>query len=315
MPVKVQNFSTKQSILLAAAIVLLLPALLTNLGLIAFYDDEGIRSLVALEMQISGNYLTPTMFGEHYYNKPPLYNWILIAFFELTGRNDEFTARLPTVLFLLAYAGSVYWFFKKNSALPDSRTVDCGLRTADCRTVGLTTALALITCGRILFWDSMLGLIDICFSWVMFLLFMVIYREGEKGRYGRLFLLSYFLAAIGFMLKGLPALVFLGMALLAYFIWQKKTAKLFSWQHIMGGSIFLIIVGGYYFLYSQENGLEVVFNTLFDESAKRTFVKYGFGDTLLHLFSFPFEMWFHFLPWTLFVILFFNKNAFKIIKE
>ena len=58
-----------------AAIFLLLPALLINLGILTFIDDEGIRSLVALEMKLSGNYITPTLNGEFYYNKPPLYNW------------------------------------------------------------------------------------------------------------------------------------------------------------------------------------------------------------------------------------------------
>ena len=61
------------------AIVLLIPALLINLGLLAFIDDEGIRSLVALEMKLSGNYITPTLHGMYYYNKPPLYNWLLLV--------------------------------------------------------------------------------------------------------------------------------------------------------------------------------------------------------------------------------------------
>ena len=56
-------------------LVLLLPALLINLGLLTLINDEAIRGLVALEMQISGNYITPTLNGAFYYNKPPLYNW------------------------------------------------------------------------------------------------------------------------------------------------------------------------------------------------------------------------------------------------
>ena len=325
---------------MAAAIFLLFPALLINLGLVAFYDDEAIRALVAMEMQISGNYVTPTMFGELYYNKPPLYNWILLAVFELTGRNEEIITRMVTVFFLLVYAGSVYYFFGRNFDLQDStpntnspdsyretkntrisQLPNChpeassGFRFAQTADCGLLTAFALITCGRILFWDSMLGLIDICFSWVMFLLFMVIYHKGERQQYGKLFAWAYFLAAIGYMLKGLPSVAFLGIALLTYFIWQKKMRQLFSWQHVVGGSIFIFIVGGYYFLYSQQNGLEEILKTVFHESAKRTFVEYGFVDTILHVFSFPFEMWYHFLPWTLLIICFFQKNIFQKIKE
>ncbi len=120
LSVKIQHFSTKQSILLVAAVILLFPALLINLGLVAFYDDEAIRALVALEMQISGNYITPTMFGELYYNKPPLYNWILLAVFELTGHNEEIITRLVTVFFLIVYAGSVYYLFGRNFGLENS---------------------------------------------------------------------------------------------------------------------------------------------------------------------------------------------------
>ncbi|MEK7255144.1 MAG: glycosyltransferase family 39 protein, partial [Bacteroidota bacterium] len=325
---EVRRFS-KTQILTAAAILLLFPALLTHLGLIAFYDDEGIRSLVALEMKISGNYLTPTLFGEFYYNKPPLYNWILLLFFELTGRADEFSARLPTVIFLLAYAGSVYFFFNRlihpNSpgdlkspgefSPPGSEGIFREKKFSIFSLFPVLAAFSLVTCGRILFWDSMLALIDTCFSWVMFCLFMLIYREGERERFGRLFVLAYLLAAIGFLLKGLPALVFLGIALLTYFIWQKKWRRLFSWAHLGGMAVFLALVGGYYFLYAQKNGLEEVFKTLFSESAKRTFVEHGFGQTALHLLTFPFEMWYHFLPWTLLTVYFFRKNAWRLVRE
>ncbi len=279
--------------LYVAAILLLFPALLINLGLLAFFDDEGIRSLVALEMKLSGNFTTPTLFGEFYYNKPPLYNWILLAFFELTGRIDELTARLPTVFFLLAYAGTVFYFFKKHF---NTR-------------IAFLNAFALITCGRILFWDSMLGLIDICFSWVIFTLFMVIYHAFQKRQFYKLFSLAYFLAAVAFMLKGLPALVFLGTALLVFFLYKKQFKKLFSLPHFLGMLVFLVVVGSYYWGYQQQHSLENVFTTLFEESSKRTFVKYGWQRTILHLFSFPFEMIYHFLPWSLLLLYFFKKEA------
>lgn len=306
-------FFTKQKILLLLIAAMLLPALLTNLGLVAFYGDEGIRSLVALEMKISGNYLTPTLFGEFYYNKPPLYNWILLAVFELSGQNDEFIARCTTIFFLLLFAGTVY-FFNKNLVSPQEPSLRKPI-TTPAASYPILPALGLITCGRILFWDSLLALIDICFSWMMYLLFMVVFQQGEKERYGRLFAWAYLLAAIGFMLKGLPALVFLAISLLTYFIWQKKWSKLFSWAHTGGILVFFLLVGGYYFLYARQNGLGEVFKTLFQESAKRTFVEYGFGQTLLHLLTFPFELWYHFLPWTLLAVYFFKKNAWQRIRQ
>ncbi|MCF8245754.1 MAG: hypothetical protein K9J37_14255 [Saprospiraceae bacterium] len=305
-----------QHLLLLAVGLLLLPALLTHLGLLAFTGDEAIRALVALEMRISGNYITPTMFGEFYYNKPPLYNWILLAVFDLTGRTDEFIARLPTVFFLLAYATTVWFFVKKHLSGEGDRRgrpyhgTDCQLPTVE-----LLTSFALITCGRILFWDSMLALIDTSFSWVMYTMFMVIFTQGERGKHGPLFVWAYLLAAIGFMLKGLPSVVFLGIALLAYFFWVKKWRKLFSLAHLGGMAVFGVVVGSYYALYAQQNGLTTVFSTLFNESAKRTFVEHGLGKTVLHLFTFPFEMCYHFLPWTLLAVYLLRKNALQLLRQ
>lgn len=281
-----------------AAIILLLPALLINLGILAFIDDEGIRSLVAMEMKWSGNYIIPTMHGDFYYNKPPLYNWFLLLFFNLFGRFDEFVARFPTVLCLLGYAGTIFYFFRKQY---DTKNA-------------FLNALFLVTCGRMLFWDSMLGLIDTCFSWVVFSTFMIIYHQFRAGKFYSLFIGAYLLTAIGFLLKGLPSVVFLGFTLLAWFIYKKAFKRLFSLPHILGGLLFLVIVGSYYVAYYIYNpDLERVFYTLFSESSKRTITNHGFGDTILHIFSFPFEMVYHFLPWTALIIYFFRRDIKQLI--
>ncbi len=279
------------------AIALLLPALYINLGLLAFIDDEAIRALVALEMKLSGNFVTPTLNGDFYYNKPPLFNWILLVFFYLTGTISEFTARIPTTLALMGYAATVFYYSKKHF---DTK-------------LSFLNAFLLITCGRILFWDSMLALIDITFSWVTFTAFMVVFHTFRKGNFWQLFVLSYLLTATGFLMKGLPSVVFQGTTLLIWFIYQKRFKKLFSLEHIVGGLVFVLTVGGYYLVYHQYNDLREVFATLFSESSKRTVVNYGWGRTIGHLFTFPFEMTYHFLPWSILVIYLFRRDIKKIL--
>lgn len=291
--------STYRPWLYAGILALLAPALLINLGELAFIDDEAIRALVALEMKLSGNYITPTLHGEYYYNKPPLWNWILLLCFELAGTASEFTARLPTVLCLLGYGATIYYFFQKHYS----------------RKVAFLNAFFFLTCGRVLFWDSILALIDICFSWVTFTAFMVVYHQFQKGNWLKLFLFSYLLTAAGFMLKGLPSVVFQGTTLLVYFAWCRRFRKLFSWQHVIGGLAFLLIVGGYYLAYHQHNSLENVFTTLFRESSKRTVVNYGVWNTIGHFFMFPFEMVYHFLPWSLMILYFFRRNTLARLRE
>ena len=142
---------------------------------------------------------------------------------------------------------------------------------------------------------------------------MVIYHQFHKKNWWALFLISYLLTAAGFLLKGLPSVVFQGFTLLAYFIYQKEFKRLFSVQHIVSGLIFLAVVGLYYWTYSQYNSLESIWESLFSESSKRTAIKFGIGKTILHIFTFPFEMTYHFLPWSLMIIYFFKKGIHKII--
>jgi hypothetical protein len=79
--------------------------------------------------------------------------------------------------------------------------------------------------------------------------------------------------------------------------------------------IFVVLVGGYYLVYHQYNSLEHVFTTLVTESSKRTVVRFGIKETLLHLLSFPFEMIYHFLPWTVLVIYLIRKDVLQIIRK
>lgn len=264
-------------------LLLLAPALLINLGLMTFIDDEGIRSLVALEMELSGNWIVPTMHGELYFKKPPLFNWILLGWFHLAGGPGEWVARLATVFSLLGYLITMAWFFRKQSTAAG----------------GMLAALAFLTCGRVLLWDSQLGLIDITFSWVIFGLFISIYLFFEKKQWWALFLVSYALAAVGFLFKGLPAVVFQGFTLLAWFTYRREFRRLFSWAHVGGGLLFLAIVGGYYLLYWRQAPVDNLFSTLVSESSRRTAVRFGLWPTVRHFFTFPFEMVYHFFPWSL----------------
>jgi 4-amino-4-deoxy-L-arabinose transferase-like glycosyltransferase len=276
-----------------AGILLMIPALLINLGKVNIFmaDDEGTRAIVALEMMIRENFITPTINGEFYYNKPPLFNWILVAFYSVFGIN-EFVLRLPTVISLIGFGFTVYLFVSRELG----------------KKAGIITAFMFVTAGRLLFWESLLGYIDTTFSWVVYSGIMFIHLFLKQKKFLNLFIVSYFFMAIGFMLKGLPAVVFQGITLLVAFTAFSEFKRLFSWKHLVGGLFFLIPVGTYYLAYHQYNSLENVFNTLWHESAQRTVVEKGWVLTFRHLVDFPFEMLYHYLPWTLLLVFTFRKG-------
>ena len=77
---------------------------LTNLGVSEFRSEEGHRVMPAVQMLDSGNYLVPYVGTEPYLRKPPLVNWIVAGSFKLLGVRNEWTARLPSALFVLSVA-------------------------------------------------------------------------------------------------------------------------------------------------------------------------------------------------------------------
>jgi 4-amino-4-deoxy-L-arabinose transferase-like glycosyltransferase len=90
----------------AVFIVLLVWALiyLPALGSIAIKGEEGRRILPAIEMLKTGNYLVPEVGGNPYFRKPPLVNWVVAASFRIFGVRNEWTARLPSAIAVLAVA-------------------------------------------------------------------------------------------------------------------------------------------------------------------------------------------------------------------
>lgn len=265
--------------------ILLIWAYLTNLGQPAIMMDEPTRALVALEMIFSDNYVTPTIFGEFYYNKPPLYNWILISFFQLTGSFSEFVVRLPALIPLFLFGFTIYEFIRR----------ELGWQ------IGALTAIMFMTCGRMLIVSSMIGHIDIFFSWITFISFITVWHYGKQEKWLPLFLITYLLTSIGFLSKGLPSIVFQGLTLIGYLTYQKKFKLLFSWQHIVSGLLCLAIIGAYFWAYSKYNSLETYLPTLWNESSKRTVLQRNFFTAIAHFFKFPFETLYHLVPWSILV--------------
>ena len=77
---------------------------LPRLGSLEIKSEEGRRILPAVTMLETGNYIVPQVGSEPYFRKPPLVNWLVAGSFKLFGTRNEWTARLPSVLCVLAVA-------------------------------------------------------------------------------------------------------------------------------------------------------------------------------------------------------------------
>jgi len=91
----------------ALLLLLLVGALaLLRLGAVPLLGpDEPRYARVAVEMQRAGAWVTPTLQGEPWLEKPPLYYWLAGAAFRALGETET-AARLPAVLALLLLTGA-----------------------------------------------------------------------------------------------------------------------------------------------------------------------------------------------------------------
>lgn len=285
-----------------AILILLVPAVFYNLGLMPLIADEGIRATVALEMIFSGDYLTPKLGDVYYQNKPPLYNWLIAFTFGITGEYNEFSLRLTMTIFLFSLMGAIYFLTRK----------EIGNKLA------AISALAFFTCGRVLTYDSMLGLIDICFSGFTFVMFALIYKYGKAEKYWAMFFSAYLITVITLMMKGLPAIAFVGISLIAYLIYKKQFKKLFSVQHILAGLTCVAIIATYYYFYFQKNPdrtYDDVFKTLYSESSQRTVIENSLLTSIKGFIQFPLDYIYAFLPWTLLGISMIFRKGRKALKQ
>ncbi len=73
-------------------------------------NHECFVSIAAREMLQSGDWVMPTFNGELRLQKTPLSYWLVAGLAKITGRVDEFTTRLPSVVFgVLSVAAIIYF--------------------------------------------------------------------------------------------------------------------------------------------------------------------------------------------------------------
>jgi 4-amino-4-deoxy-L-arabinose transferase-like glycosyltransferase len=293
----------KERLLIIFILFLLLFAVYFNLGELPFRSDDGLRGLVAFEMEQTGEYIVPHLWGEIYLKKPPLFNWMIVASTKALGSWSNFAIRFATASSLIFFGLSIYLFLKKhyqNWKIP------------------FVSAIASVTTSTILYADAMVAEIDVSFSVLIYCVFMSVINWFDSKPL-KMYLMVYLFAAGAFLMKGFPVVLFVGFTLFAWAIYKKKWKTLWHWSHFAGIGLFILLVGGYYFTYlvrySDNLSLQsfyALMQTLWEESTMRT-VDENFGAKIyiLNFFRFPLRMISSLLPWSLLMILLFRKGTKK----
>ncbi|MBB1282920.1 glycosyltransferase family 39 protein [Flavisolibacter sp. BT320] len=268
-----------------------------NLGHLELAGEEPRRAVISIEMLHSGNYIQPTLLGLDYYNKPPLFNWILSFFIWLTGSASAFVLRLPSLIFYMLMAMVHYQFAKR--FLPHA--------------IAALSAVFIITCGDVYFYGLANGAeIDIFYGFLVYLQAICIFWFYEQRKFFLLFLTSYLICAIGFLTKGFPSILFQGLTLSALWVYARSVKVVFNWKHILGLFVFAGVLALYFFLYSQYNSPFRYLTNLLNEA----FIKSAVGERANRLPEkaafYPILFLKMLAPWSLLLLLLFTKVRFQL---
>ena len=103
----------KNGNLLLLAIVSVI-VLFVGLGGVPLLDpDEPVYAQTPKEMLVAGDLLSPRIYGEYWYDKPPMFYWLVAGAFKLFGVNS-FAARVPSALMGLGCIFYLYFTVKRH---------------------------------------------------------------------------------------------------------------------------------------------------------------------------------------------------------
>jgi hypothetical protein len=244
----------------------------------------------------SGNYIQPTLLGLDYYNKPPLFNWILSFFIWITGSASPFVLRLPSLIFYL-FMAIVHYRFAKHFMPP---------------VIAALSAVFIITCGDVYFYGLANGAeIDIFYGVLVYLQAICIFWFYEQRNYWLLFLTSYLFCAIGFLTKGFPSVLFQVLTLSALCVYARSVKVLLNGKHLLGLLLFVGVLAVYFLPYSQYNSPFRYLTNLLNEAV----IKSAVGERTNRLPEkaafYPVLFLKMLAPWSLLLLLLFTKIRFR----
>jgi 4-amino-4-deoxy-L-arabinose transferase-like glycosyltransferase len=268
---------------------------LPALGALPIKGEEGRRILPAISMIESGNYLVPQVGGEAYFRKPPLINWLVAISFKIFGRRNEWAARFPSALSLLAVALAFV-----TVARPSLGPRGSGFAAV----IWLTTA-GLIEKGRL----AEIEALYVSLSALAFI-FWLSSVDRQNSAWVIWMPASLFLG-LGWLAKGPIHLIFF-YAVVGAVLWQNRNWRLLIHPaHLLGLLIMFGIFAAWAIPFALATGTSLAAGKWSSQFTGR-----------LHATDFKFASWVwniprglvYFLPWTILLPLV-RPEAFSVMKE
>lgn len=207
------------------------------LGHYALWDiDEGMHAVIAKNMVLSGDWITPVFNGKPFFDKPALFNWLGAIAFMLLGFT-EFAARLPAALAGLGCVILTYLIGRRAY----------GATTGFIAGIILATSLEFAIMSRVVQYD-----IPFTFFVALALYFFCSALLDEE-KTGRQFLWFYVATGLAVLVKGPLGLLLPAMVIGSYVLVQRRWSLLARLRLPLGSAIFVLLVLPWYFLVDRAN--------------------------------------------------------------
>ncbi|MCI6233205.1 MAG: glycosyltransferase family 39 protein [Selenomonas sp.] len=222
------------------AILLLLGILLyfVGNGSLAITDPvESNYTLTAKEMIASGDYVSPRIYGNYWYDKPVFFYWELIAAFEAFGQTD-FAARFFPGLWMIVSMLMTYGFGRRLF----------GERVGFAAAIILGASVEGWYVGHAVITDTTLV---VAISG-MLIAFFAGYTRREKHWY----YLAFALAGVAVLTKGPIGLCLPGLIILVFLAWERRLKELLSIHILLGFVLFFAVCALWYVPMVQLHGAD-----------------------------------------------------------
>lgn len=198
---------------------------------------EGNYTETAKEMLASGDYLSPRIFGNYWYDKPILFYLELIASFRLFGITD-FAARFApavgsTLGILLTYAFGRHLYGERAGWIA-----------------------ALLTATSVEFWYIGHAVITDMTLFLTISLTLIAFYLGYQERKPRWYLLAFFSAGVATLDKGPLGLCLPGLIILVFLILERRLTALLNRYILLGFVIYAATISLWYLPMYQLHGAD-----------------------------------------------------------
>lgn len=246
---------------LSLIIVVAALILFVNLGGMPLLDpDEPVYAETSREMLVFNDFLSPRIYGEYWYDKPPVYYWLVAGTFKLLGIS-ELAARLPAALMALATVILTYF---------------AGVRLFSPR-AGLISALALATSTEF-FYLGRAAVTDTTLNFFLTACLLAFFTER--------YYLFYVLSGLAVMTKGPIGLLFPGAIIFLYMLFGRRFDLLRYMKIPAGIALFSITAIPWYWMMYNIHG--------------SAFIETFFGFHNITRFTSPEHpegiLWYYFIP-------------------